>query len=477
MSAFEDLGAGLGSLSLKEIHQDSFLENDDDYDPMDIDSVEGVDITASSFSQPPSGSSSATTKQEVDEEEQSNSSFLDILHPTSLGAKYALKPRKLLMPPPSKTSPEATDPQSFSPSDSGQEPDHDYEFDTSASTSVSKPTDSSMARNRGMLHDFSAYNQPQMFSRGASSPQVMFPEPFETPFYDNMMGSMMSRAYQNQQLSKPDPVQIHHHHYYAQPGNVASVSKRNSISHENLAHQMSLLKPGNQENLAHVQTPEFTPYSENALQRRNQDNTVQHSGATHGNSPSQRGGAVQQFFFPNRGISSEMLPSPWDPHAVPAERTPYVLSSYLQLVINMVLSGYAVHIVISMIQAIRQDVAYKLSHEANNLLVEIASCERSYHENHCSPETIVPALEKMCAHWEKCMNQDPFSIGNRSSVSAHTIGMVLNSLIEPLSFKVLLVGAAGIMVIFACNFAFGYIRAKTYYGWASAAAARPPRQH
>ncbi|KAF8001628.1 hypothetical protein HF325_004129 [Metschnikowia pulcherrima] len=194
--------------------------------------------------------------------------------------------------------------------------------------------------------------------------------------------------------------------------------------------------------------------------KRDQENSVQNSQRAH------------QMHLTSMGASSEMLPSPWDSRAMPAERTPYVLSSYLQLLINVVLSGYFLHIVIAMVQAIRQDVAHKLKQEANNLLVEMALCERSYNENHCSPETIVPALEKMCAYWEKCMNQDPYQVGNRSLISAHTIGVILNSLIEPLSFKVLAVGAAATFVIFACNFAFGYIRAKTYYGWTSAHARR-----
>lgn len=162
---------------------------------------------------------------------------------------------------------------------------------------------------------------------------------------------------------------------------------------------------------------------------------------------------------------AEALPQPWSPAAVPAERTPYVLSSYLQLTVNAVLSAYAAHIVIAMVQAVRQDVAHKLHAEAQGVLVEIALCERAYYENHCSPDTIVPALEKMCAHWEKCMAQDPFRAGNRLLVSAHTIGMVVNSLVEPLSLKVLAVFGAVLFGVYSCNFAFGYFRARAYYGW------------
>ena len=62
------------------------------------------------------------------------------------------------------------------------------------------------------------------------------------------------------------------------------------------------------------------------------------------------------------------------------------------------------------------------------------------------------------------MNQDPFSGGNMSLVSAHTLGMIVNSLIEPLGFKVLVVVLSFTVVVFGCNFGFGYLRAKAYWG-------------
>lgn len=158
------------------------------------------------------------------------------------------------------------------------------------------------------------------------------------------------------------------------------------------------------------------------------------------------------------------LPLPWDSESSPAERNAYVLSSYLQLAVNTIVSAYALHIVWSIVAAIRKDVSHKLSQHANNLLVEIASCERSYKENKCHPDEIVPALEKWCAYWEQCMKQDPERGGNVSSLGAQTIGMVITSLIEPLSFKTLSVFASAVLLVYVYNFGFGYIRARTYYG-------------
>lgn len=445
MSAFEELGAGLGSLSLGDMyghHNVPQHVGQDDDDLMDIDSVESFDLPSISNNNDGLHNShlqkhDGTCDEDEDELTDGNSLFLGILNPTSLGAKYALKPRKLLMPPPTpRITVEEFEPAESIPIHTSE---HDYEFDTSLLTSVSKPQDTTVARQRN-FGGFNAFNQNHAVE--PMSPLASVSEP-QAPFYNNMM----SMAYQR----KPDPVQIHHHHYYPPQGETNPFAGKSMLSkyQENFSSQSPKI----------MEQMEEVPLNWTSLTKRDHGQTLQNTQNTQN---------TQQMFSPNMGTSSEMLPSPWDPHAVPAERTPYVLSSYLQLLVNVVLSGYAVHIVIGMVQAIKQDVAHKLNQESNNLLVEIALCERSYHENHCSPETIVPALEKMCAYWEKCMNQDPSQIGNRSLVSAHIIGMILNSLIEPLSFKVLAVGAAAIMVIFACNFAFGYVRAKTYYGWTSA---------
>lgn len=161
---------------------------------------------------------------------------------------------------------------------------------------------------------------------------------------------------------------------------------------------------------------------------------------------------------------STQLPLPWDASSTPAEERAYLLSLYLQLAVNLVVLAYALHLVWSVVGAIRRDVTHKLSRHANNLLVEIALCERSYRENHCSPDEIVPALEQMCAYWEQCMLQDPARGGNVSSLGAQTIGMVLTSLVEPLSFKALAVFAAAVFLVYVYNFGFGYVRARTYWG-------------
>ncbi|KAM9936461.1 hypothetical protein OXX80_004000 [Metschnikowia pulcherrima] len=452
MSLFEELDAELGSLSLGGLSEaPQTLCYEDDQMEIDSESMESFDLSTGATLKSKESTDDVirgqrgSVHEEDDEGEHNDSSFLHNLSPTVLGAKYAMKPMKLLMPPPTATRDVDDTHTSSSPNILHSSPDYDYEFDTSSSTGVEKAKDSSVITQR-TFGGFGPMGQGHGLPHRAA-PFVSVTES-EDLVYENTMG--MFRSLQR----NLDPVQIHHHHYYPPTTDLATLKKENRLS--------NYQQPPDQNVMSH------STYDQSkagmgmgmGMIKRDQDNSVQNSQKAH------------QMHLTSTGASSEMLPSPWDSRAMPAERTPYVLSSYLQLLINVVLSGYFLHIVIAMVQAIRQDVAHKLKQEANNLLVEIASCERSYNENHCSPETIVPALEKMCAYWEKCMNQDPYQVGNRSSISAHTIGVILNSLIEPLSFKVLAVGAAATFVIFACNFAFGYIRAKTYYGWTSAHARR-----
>ena len=68
------------------------------------------------------------------------------------------------------------------------------------------------------------------------------------------------------------------------------------------------------------------------------------------------------------------------------------------------------------------------------ILQEMAVCSKEYLENRCAPNTRVPAMEKACLAWEKCMNRDPNVVG-RARVSAETFAEIINSFIEPISYK------------------------------------------
>lgn len=91
---------------------------------------------------------------------------------------------------------------------------------------------------------------------------------------------------------------------------------------------------------------------------------------------------------------------------------------------------------------------------------EIAHCSKQYIENRCSPELRVPAMEKACMTWETCMKKDPSTIG-RAKLSAETFAEVINSLVDPISYKTMMFILLGIFgTMFISNYAFNAARSR-----------------
>ena len=104
----------------------------------------------------------------------------------------------------------------------------------------------------------------------------------------------------------------------------------------------------------------------------------------------------------------------------------------------------------------------------------MAVCSKEYLENRCAPNTRVPAMEKACLAWEKCMNRDPTVVG-RARVSAETFAEIVNSFIEPISYKTMVSSQYDLMAhskifcllgifgtVFLSNFAFGLLRQREH---------------
>lgn len=113
---------------------------------------------------------------------------------------------------------------------------------------------------------------------------------------------------------------------------------------------------------------------------------------------------------------------------------PHTLSFYAQLFLNVFLVLFFIYIIYSFWATIRADVDKKSEEAAADILAEMAACTKSYRENDCGLDKRVPALESICANWERCMKRDPRSVG-RARVSAHTFAEIFNSFIEPISVK------------------------------------------
>ena len=400
-------------------------------DQMDIDVDEDIPVEEDSHGHPtadtvefdePIDSTTTTNHGEIEveedpKEEEEDSSFIsNMFSPTMLGAKLAInRPRLLLMPPPLTNK--STPPD-----------DHiDHEYDTSLYKPI-KPNQDNEMRNR-WRND----RNMSLFSPVSDINSFLAREGQQVPKeqqYDQMYGGNGRFYANNMNLSymmrksfgvQNAPVTIHHHHHYYGNGSSDSI-KLNDTS-------------------------------------LNLQDIV----------PTQKEQQLEKYQHPYQGKKSPqklILPVPWKSNITPLEKVPYVLSSYLQIFINFTATLYSFYLISGIISSIKHDISYKLAQQSTHILTSIETCRRAYHENKCHPDTIVPLLETKCAYFERCMQQDPFNGGgNMVKISAETIGVLVNSLIEPLGWKFFMFVLMFVVTVFACNFSFGYIRAKSYYGW------------
>ena len=486
-------GSLLYSLSIDDSNYATAVSNEGDFMDLDLSDLMDIDTTLpqqqtpepedpvslrapkdrESFDDPPVStpmgkltrlisSFQSTPIHNQAEDEESHESSISILSPTTLGAKLALNKPKLLMPPPTTS-------QNDVPSD------HlvDYEYDISKYnknlSSFSSDSDINSFINRKYdSEDPSDATEEYVFNPGNGSFDTLAPEQ-STPsnkqtFFNRQnypinnqmnglgMSSGIDQPFHNMHNAFNRPtVQIHHHHYYygSEPN---SPNKQNTPKkeqeHQNLKYAVAQNQDLTQSSILMNQDTQVARSSEHSVQIAK--NPLGHN-----------------LMDPRlHGLSNQLyhLPLPWEKTASPVERIYYMLSSYLQLIVNFIAIIYIMFNVYTIIKSIKQDINHKIFIQSKNLLVEIESCRRQYSENHCFPDP-VPALERQCAYWEKCMNQNPHGVGNTSSISAETIGMIINSLIEPLGLKFFMLAFGFVVVIFGCNFTFGYLRAKTYYGW------------
>lgn len=113
---------------------------------------------------------------------------------------------------------------------------------------------------------------------------------------------------------------------------------------------------------------------------------------------------------------------------------PSILSWWAQLVVNLSLFSLAVYVVFGFVSAIRTEFEQAAEEVSDGILAEMATCAKSYVDNRCAGNDRLPALETVCENWERCMNRDPDKVG-RAKVSAHTMAVIINSFIDPISWK------------------------------------------
>ncbi|KAB8237087.1 putative nuclear envelope protein Brr6 [Aspergillus alliaceus] len=116
---------------------------------------------------------------------------------------------------------------------------------------------------------------------------------------------------------------------------------------------------------------------------------------------------------------------------------PSILSWWAQLVVNLSLFSLAVYVVFGFVSAIRAEFEHAAEEVSDKILAEMAACAKSYVDNKCGGGDRLPALETVCENWERCMNRDPAKVG-RVKVSAHTMADIINSFIDPISWKAIM---------------------------------------
>ncbi|KAJ5943815.1 hypothetical protein N7516_003983 [Penicillium verrucosum] len=125
---------------------------------------------------------------------------------------------------------------------------------------------------------------------------------------------------------------------------------------------------------------------------------------------------------------------------------PAILSWWAQLVVNLSLFSLAVYVVFGFVSAIRGEFEQAAQEMSDTILADMAVCTKSYIDNDCARSNRAPALETICENWERCMNRDPAKVG-RAKVSAHTMAIIINSFIDPISWKAILFFLATISTV------------------------------
>lgn len=148
---------------------------------------------------------------------------------------------------------------------------------------------------------------------------------------------------------------------------------------------------------------------------------------------------------------------------MPADRSevPYMLLGYVQFLFNLSLVLVFLYIIIHGIITVQRDVEHRIAEYRTSLAEQIATCAHLYDVNKCFPlSQRVPALARQCADWESCMQKDPSGVG-RARVVAETIGEVINSFVEPISWKTLGFGLTSLgFLITLINVLFSFYRAR-----------------
>ncbi|EXX53593.1 Brl1p [Rhizophagus irregularis DAOM 197198w] len=116
--------------------------------------------------------------------------------------------------------------------------------------------------------------------------------------------------------------------------------------------------------------------------------------------------------------------------------------------------------------AIQQAIEIKVDEYSQEMHRSISECSKSYLDNRCTPGDRVPALEKVCSQWEKCMNRDPTVLA-RAKISAEALGEIINNLMEQFSYKTMLFMIAIVLAILLSRAIIEMIKTRIFNNYSS----------
>ncbi|KAI8390953.1 Di-sulfide bridge nucleocytoplasmic transport domain-containing protein [Radiomyces spectabilis] len=102
------------------------------------------------------------------------------------------------------------------------------------------------------------------------------------------------------------------------------------------------------------------------------------------------------------------------------------------------------YVLLKVILTVRKDFEIKAQQQSAEILRSITQCAAEYRRNHCDPATRVPYMEEACNKWQACMDRDHMIVA-RAKVSAETIAEIINSFVEPISYKTMVTGSCVII--------------------------------
>jgi len=116
---------------------------------------------------------------------------------------------------------------------------------------------------------------------------------------------------------------------------------------------------------------------------------------------------------------------------------PYVIAGYLQLLFNVVIVAVLLVSLLSIVWSIRNDITGKVMEQTIEAQAIVRRCYNEYMDNRCNETQSLPLLRQQCHTWYVCMTRDPKSIGSKTKLYAETLSEVLNSFVEPISYRTL----------------------------------------